>query len=68
MNNRRITEVKILYEGGYCEYKCAESDGFQIMRDALFDVPADTSYITIQVTNSVSGIYNDICISEIEIY
>lgn len=44
MKNRRITEVKILYEGGYCEYKCTDNDGFQIMRDILFDVPADISY------------------------
>lgn len=68
MKNRRITEVKILYEGGYCEYNCAESGGFRIMQDVLFDAPADTAYITIQVTDSVSGTYNDICISEIEVY
>ena len=68
MKNRRITEVKILYEGGYYEYSCGTSGQFLLMQDVQFAESVDTSYITIQVLNSVSGIYNDICISEIEAY
>ena len=38
------------------------------MQDVVFDAPVDTSYLTLQVLDSVDGGWNDISISEIEVY
>ena len=65
--NRRITKVRIEYEGGYKEQSFG-IDQYRVMQDIQFDTPVDTSYIRIQVLETHYGDWKDICISEVEVY
>ena len=65
--NRKITKIEILYEGGSQIYEC-ESEQYQIMQNIVFDKVIKSDYITINVLESESSVYNDLCISEIEVY
>ncbi len=65
--NRRITKVKVEYEGGEV-IKDMSIDNYRTMIDIPFNAPVDTSYITIYVLDTYYGAWKDICISEIEVY
>ena len=65
--NRRITQVKIEYEGGE-KIQSFGIDQYRVMQDIRFDAPANTSYIKIHVLDSYYGDWKDLCISEIEVY
>lgn len=65
--NRRITKVRVEYEGGSKEQSLS-LDSFGVMQDIKFDSPADTAYINIQVLETYDGDWHDICISEVTVY
>ena len=65
--NRRITQVRVEYEGGQ-KTQSFGIDQYRIMQDIRFDAPADTSYIAIHVLDTYYGDWKDICISEVEVY
>lgn len=66
-SNRRITKIRISYEGGNQDVSC-RIDQYRMMQEIQFATPVDTTYLTLQVLDSVNGRWNDICISEIEVY
>ncbi len=65
--NRRITKLRISYQGGSKEVTCS-IDQYRQMQTVSFDTPVDTNYITFQILDSKYGDWNDISISEIEVY
>ncbi len=65
--NRRITKVSIEYEGGQKTQEFG-IDQFGIMQDIRFDQPVDTAYIKIHVLDTYYGDWQDICISEVQVY
>ncbi|MBR0366442.1 MAG: protein kinase, partial [Clostridia bacterium] len=67
VRNRRITKVRVEYEGGGVTQKM-DINMYRIMQDIEFEKPVDTSYIKIQVLESYYGDWKDIAISEIEVY
>jgi len=70
LRNRRITEVKVSYSGGYEIYTC-ENEKFGILHNVEFDEPVETSFISIEILDSVPGNSkndDDYCISTIEAY
>ncbi len=65
--NRRITKVMVEYEGGQKTQEFG-IDQFGIMQDIRFDAPVDTTYISIHVLETYYGDWEDICISEVQVY
>lgn len=65
--NRRVSKVMVTYEGG-SKTVDLNINSYRIMQDIPFDTPADTSYVTVKVLDTVYGDWKDITISEIEIY
>lgn len=65
--NRRITKLRITYQGGSKEVTCS-TEQYRQMQTVAFDTPVDTNYITFQILDSKYGDWNDISISEIEVY
>ncbi len=65
--NRRITKVCIMYEGGE-KTVTFSIDNFGNLIDVYFDEPVYTSYISIKVLETYYGDWQDIAISEIEVF
>ena len=65
--NRRITKVRVSYNGGSQEVDMS-IDMYRVMKDIVLPAPVDTDYIEIKVLESYSGDWKDVCISEIEVY
>ena len=66
-NNRRITKIAVEYEGGY-KVQELNADSYRVMQDVKLDKSVDTSYVRIQVLDVIYGKWQDIAISEIEVY
>ena len=65
--NRRISKVRITYNGGEV-IKSFGANHYREMIDIPFNEVAYTNYVTVQVLDAYYGEWNDIAISEIEIY
>lgn len=65
--NRRIAKVEISYKGGSMIYDCTEHV-FGQMQDVVLPIPVDTDYIKINILDTLSGEWHDICVSEIQVY
>ena len=65
--NRRITKVRITYEGGEMVQNFS-IDNYRNLIDIPFPSTVDTSYVSIQVIDTYYGDWKDIAISEVEIY
>ena len=67
IRNRRITKVKVSYEGGEITTGF-DINNYRVMLDIPFDKPVDTRYVSIRVLDSYYGDWKDIAISEIQVY
>ncbi len=65
--NRRITKMRISYQGGSKDVSCGINQ-YREMQNVIFDTPVETTYLTFQVLDSVDGGWHDVSISEIEVY
>lgn len=65
--NKRVAKVRISYSGGDI-IKEFGADHYREMIDVPFGKVVQTDYITIQVLDTYYGEWNDIAISEIEVY
>ncbi|MBE7042808.1 MAG: hypothetical protein E7399_04855, partial [Ruminococcaceae bacterium] len=67
IKNKRITKARISYQGGYQDVTCP-LDQYGVMQEVIFHQPVDTTYVTLQVLESVDGGWHDVSISEIEVF
>ncbi len=65
--NKRVAKVRITYSGGEV-IKEFGANHYREMIDIPFTAVAETDYITIQVLDTYYGEWNDIAISEIDVY
>lgn len=65
--NSRITKVRITYSGGETIAEMG-IDNYRVMIDIPFEKAVDTDYITIHVLDTYYGDWEDVAISEIEVY
>lgn len=65
--NRRITKAVIFHDEGSQTIFCSP-DQYGVLQEITLEHPVDTSYITLQVLESVDGGWHDISISEIEVF
>ena len=65
--NSRAKTILVEYEGGSFEYTLADEPGKY--QDIIFNSPVWTSWIKITIKSEyVGGLYEDCCISEIQVY
>lgn len=65
--NRRITKAVIFHDEG-SQTVFSSPDQYGVLQEITLEHPVDTSYITLQVLESVDGGWHDISISEIEVF
>lgn len=65
--NRRVSRVRVTYEGGEVIANFGMNH-YREMIDVPFNQTVETDYITVQVLDTYYGEWNDIAISEIDVY